>query len=91
MTVLINAASVDTASAEVAAAGAIIVSVVGTFKQGLVKVTANIGSGEATALTITPGDQTKIYRLEFVTGVTFKAYLVGVDSGSAVTVEYINV
>ncbi len=91
MTVLINAASVDTTSAEVAASGAIIVSVLGTFKQGLVKVTANIGSGEATALTITPGDQTKIYRLEFATGVTFKAYLIGVDSGSTVTVEYINV
>ena len=43
------------------------------------------------ALTVTPGDQTKIYRLEFATGVTFKAYLVGVGSGSAVTVEYINV
>ena len=91
MTVLINAASADTTSAGVAASGAIIVSVVGTFKQGLVRVTANIGSGEATALTVTPGDQTKIYRLEFATGVTFKAYLVGVGSGSAVTVEYINV
>ncbi len=91
MTVLINAASADATSAGVAAAGAIIVSVVGTFKQGLVRVTANIGSGEATALTVTPGDQTKIYRLEFATGVTFKAYLTGVDSGSTVTVEYIDV
>ena len=91
MTVLINSASADAESAGVAAAGAIIVSVVGTFKQGLVKVTGNIGTGEATVLTITPGDQTKIYRLEFATGVTFKAYLVGVDSGSSVTVEYIDV
>lgn len=91
MTVLINAASVDTTSAAVAAAGAIIVSVVGTFKQGSVRITADIGSGEATALTVTPGDQTKIYRLEFATGVTFKAYLEGVSDDSEVTVEYINV
>jgi len=91
MTVLINAASADTTSAAVAASGAIIVSVVGTFKQGSVRITADIGSGEATALTVVPGDQTKIYRLEFATGDTFKAYLIGVDSDSSVTVEYIDV
>ena len=90
MTVLIDAASVDTESSEVAAIGPIIVSVVGTFKQGLVKVTADIGAGEATALTVTPGSPIKICRLEFATGVTFKAYLENVSSDSSVTVEYIN-
>lgn len=91
MTVLINAASADTSSSAIAATGPILAAVTGTFKQGLVTITADIGSGEATACTFKPADQSKICRLEFTTGVTFKAYLSSVSSDSSVTVEYINV
>lgn len=91
MTVLIDAASADTESSEISASGPILVAVVGTFKQGLVTITADIGTGEATACTFKPADQVKICRLEFATGVTFKAYLDDVSSDSEVTVEYINV
>ena len=91
MAVLINAATGDAASSAVSASGPIIVSVVGTFKTGLVSITANLGAGEAVAATFTPADQTKICRLEFATGVTFKAYLTGTGTGNTVTVEYIYV
>ena len=91
MTVLIEAASADETSDAVDASGPILVAVVGTFKQGLVSIKADIGSGEATAATFYPGDQVRICRLEFAAGVTFKAYLEGVSDDSEVTVEYINV
>ena len=92
MTILIGSANKDTASGSVDATGPIIVSVVGTFKSGIVRVTADIGSGEATAFTCSPGDTVKIARLEFASGVAFKAYLEGVSGiGTEVTVEYIDV
>ena len=89
MTVLINAASADTESSTISATGPIIVSVVGTFKSGMVRVTADLGSGEATAFTCSPNSPVKIARLEFAPGIDFKAYLEGVSSDSEVTVEYI--
>ena len=91
MTVLINAASSDTSSSSVSASGPILVAVVGSFKQGLVSIKADIGSGEWTAATFKPSDQVKGCKLDFCTGVSFKAYLNGVSSDSSVTVEYINV
>ena len=91
MTVLLDAVSADAESSSISASGPIIVSVVGTFKQGLVSIKADIGSGEATACTFKPADQVKICRLEFATGVSFKAYLDGTSDDSEVTVEYINV
>ena len=91
MAVLLDAVSADAESSTISASGPVIVSVVGTFKQGLVSITADIGSGEATACTFKPGDQVKICRLEFAAGVSFKAYLDGTSSDSEVTVEYINV
>ena len=91
MTVLIDAASADTESSTISATGPVIVAVVGTFKSGIVRVTADLGSGETTAFTCSPNSPVKIARLEFAPGVDFKAYLEGVSSGSEVTVEYIDV
>lgn len=92
MTVLIDAATEDTESSSINATGAIIISVVGKFKSGIVRVTADIGSGEAVAFTCTPSDPVKIVRLEFGSGVSFKAYLENVSAtGTEVTVEYIDV
>ena len=44
-----------------------------------------------TGATFKPSDQVKGCKLDFCTGVSFKAYLNGVSSDSSVTVEYINV
>ena len=90
MTVLINAASADTESSTISATGPVIVSVVGTFKSGMFRVTADLGSGEATAFTCSPNSPVKIARLEFASGIDFKVYLEGVSSDSEVTVEYID-
>ena len=92
MPILIDKAVVNTVSSEVDAVGPILVAVVGTLSSGMVRITANLGSGEADAMTYYAGDRDAVARLEFAPGVTFKAYLVGVVTDDVeVTVEYINV
>lgn len=91
MTLLINAATADTSSSSIAAVGPIIVSMVGTMKSGRVRITADLGSGEATALTFGSNESVRIARLEFASGVSFKAYLEGTSGDDTdVTVEYID-
>jgi len=92
MTELITDATVDTESSIVEATGPVIVSVTGVLVNGMVIITADIGAGEAVAFTYAPGDNISICRLEFATGVSFKAKLVGTSSSDTnVTVAYINV
>jgi hypothetical protein len=92
MTVLLDSVSADAESSAVDAVGPILVSVIGSMKTGHVRITADIGSGEVTAFTYSKGDPIAIARLEFATGVSFKAYLENTnDDETNVTVEYINV
>ena len=91
MTVLIDGATEDTSSSSIEATGPIIVSMIGTMKNGMVRITANLGSGEATALTFSCNESVRIARLEFASGVSFKAYLEGTSGDDTdVTVEYID-
>lgn len=87
---LITDASSDTESSAVVSTGPIIVSVTGTFTTGIVRITGDIGAGEATALVITPATFKKLDVIGFPAGVTFKAYAEDIISSDSVTVAYIN-
>lgn len=92
MTILIDSATSDTTSSAISASGPIMISQTGILKTGRVRVTVDLGSGEATALTINAGDPIKVHRLELATGVAFKAYLENTNSvDTDVTVEYVEV
>jgi len=93
MTTLIDGATDDAVSSAIVATGPVLVTVTGKIPVGRVRLTADIGGGEATAYTHVAGDPTSLARLEFCTGVTFKAYLEGTGghAGTDVTVEYIDV
>ena len=71
MTVLLNAVTEDTTSSTISVTGPVIVAVVGTFKSGRVKISVNLGSGEAVAFSCSPGDQVKVARLELASGYSF--------------------
>lgn len=91
MTTLIANATSDTASSVVAATGPVLVTVTGKIPSGRVRITADIGGGEATAYTHCTGDPTSLARLEFTTGVNFKAYVEGTNGNpdTNVSVDYI--
>lgn len=92
MTVLIDGATEDASSDSVDATGPIVVAVVGTLVDGSVRITADLGSGEATVYRHSAGDPTSVARLELASGIAFKAYLEGTSSAfTEVTVEYVNV
>lgn len=77
MTILLNGVTVDTVATPVAASAPILVTVTGNLGGGTVKITADIGGGEALAYNYSAGDPTSFYRLEFAVGVTYTAALVG--------------
>ena len=88
---LILNATNDVVSEAIDATGPILVTVTGTIPIGLVKITANIGGGETLVYTYGIGDPSSLSRLEFTTGVSFKAYLSGTNAhpDTNVTVSYI--
>ena len=90
MTVLLDAVTEDTTSSTISVTGPVIVAVVGTFKSGRVKITVNLGSGEAVAFSCYPSDPVKVARLELVSGIDMIAYLEGSGDGNEVTVEYLD-
>jgi hypothetical protein len=93
MAKLIDGATDDAVSGIIAATGPILVTVTGVMKTGIVRITGDIGGGEADAYKYFAGDPTSFARLEFATGVNFKAYLEGTDghADTDVTVDYIAV
>jgi len=91
MPYLIEAASADASSSAIVATGPIVVSVTGTMTRGLVKITADIGGGEAVAYLHVSGEPTSLARLELPAGASFKAYLVGPGAGDSVNVNYLYV
>lgn len=90
---LLTNATDDATSSPVEATVPILLTITGKIPQGRVRITGDIGGGEATAFTFNAGDPIAFVRLEFTTGVTFKAYLedTNADSDTDVTVTYIDV
>ncbi len=87
---LITSGKITGASTAVTATGPIVVSVTGLV-YGSVRITANIGGGEADAYVHTPGDPTSLARLELPVGAIFKAYLEGGSTENNVNVDYVYV
>jgi len=81
----------DAVSSGIVATGPILVTVTGKIPVGRVRITADIGGGEAGAYQHVAGDPTSLARLEVTAGVTFKAYLEGTKGhpDTNVTVTYI--
>jgi len=67
----------DTVSSEVSAVGPILIMVKGNLGGGVVIVEADIGGGYAKAYTFTISGRTSLKRLNFSSGVTYRAKLVG--------------
>jgi len=90
MPALLQNATDDAESAGIVASGPVLVTVTGVMPKGRVRITGDIGGGEAVAYVHYSGDPTSFARLEFADSVTFKAYLEGTDaySGTDVTVWY---
>lgn len=93
MAKLLTNATDDAESSAIVATGPVLVTVTGTLPVGIVIITADIGGGEITAYMHKAGDPTSLARLEFTAGVTFKAYLKGVNgnAGVNINVDYIYV
>jgi len=88
---LLTNATDDAVSSGIVATGPILVTVTGKIPKGIVRITGDIGGGEAVAYTHSAGDPTSFARLEFTAGVTFKAYLENTSGhpDTDVTVTYI--
>ena len=56
----------------------------------MVTIEADIGGGDAIAYRHTPGDPTSLARLELPAGAIFKATLVNINPGDAVSVHYVD-
>ena len=93
MAALITNATDDAVSSAIVATVPILVTVTGVMKRGRVRITADIGGGEATAYTYSAGETTSLARLELSSGVTYKAYLEGTGGlpGTDVTVFALDV
>jgi len=93
MALLIDGATDDAESSGIVATGPVLVTVTGKMPLGKVRITGDIGGGEAVAYTHEGGDQTSFARLEFTAGVTFKAYLENTQGhpDTDITVAYIYV
>jgi len=90
---LLTNATDDAVSAGIVATGPVLVTVTGVMPLGKVRITGDIGGGEANAYVHEGGDPTSFARLEFTAGVTFKAYLENTKGhpDTDVTVTYIYV
>ena len=93
MAKLIDGATDDAVSSGIVATGPVLVTVTGKMPNGKVRITGDIGGGEAGAYVHESGDPTSFARLEFTAGVTFKAYLEGTNAhpDTDVNVDYIDV
>lgn len=81
----------DTISEEAVVTSSILLTITGTIPQGRVRITGDIGGGEATLLTYSAGDPIHFYYLPITAGTTIKAYLekTGGANGIDVTVTYL--